>query len=280
MKLDQPDVYKMHIQFLRPCQASSVTLKLKPIKLGPLVSVFQVELMQRDKLCCLALVTSGNFDKAKGLTLRSDVTSQPRPVEKPDFEAVEAQKADKNWVAYTYTGDLVPITRRFQILSPRTGYPVKGIADNWYRLRDDFESFHPTFLALMADVLPSMADTLLNNHSVYDGTNNINRANDYIASHPASPPLAPLSNTIEDAMKGDIFSFTTTMDVEFRRKVPEGRDGLGWLFVRTMTDGVKDGRLYVENMLCDEGGEVVVASRQLILVLEAARKFQGNKASL
>jgi acyl-CoA thioesterase len=270
----------MHVQFLRPCQAESVTLKVKPIKLGPLVSVFQVDLMQRDKLCCLALITSGNFDQAKGLTMRSETALQPPPVGKPNLKAVEAHKVDKNWVAYTYKGDLVPITRRFHILSPRTGYPIKGIADNWYRLRDNLESFHPTFLALMADILPSMADTLLNNHSVYDGTNNINRANDYIASHPSSPPLAPLSNTIEDAMKGDIFSFTTTMDVEFRRKVPEDRNGLDWLFVRTATDGVKDGRLYVENMLCDEEGEVVVASRQLILVLEAARKFQGSKASL
>jgi hypothetical protein len=276
VKLNQPDVYKMHIQFLRPCNVTETSITVKPVKLGPLVSIFQVELSQKNKVRCLGIVTAGNFDKSKGPSIKSDVTVHPPPITKPDFEVVKANKPDENWVTFTYTGEVIPITRRLFILAPKNGYTIEGIADGWYRLNDNLESFHPTFLALMADIMSSMSDTLLHNGTLYDGNNNIRRANEYLATNPDSHP-ARLENTLAWAQSTTTFSYTATLDVEFRRKVPEGKDGLEWLFVRTTTDGCRDGRMYVENMLYDEEMECVCATRQLILVLESSRKFTKGK---
>lgn len=281
-KLNQPDVYKMHIQSLRPCQMTEITLTVKPIKLGPLLSTFQVELTQKDKLRCLALVTAGNFDNSTGPTMKTDWKLHPEPEPKPDFKAVEANRPDPNWTAFTYTGDVIPITGRFLILGPRVGFTTEGVADAWYKIADGKENFHATFIALMSDIMTSMSDTLLHNHGLYDGHNNLRRATRFAADNPGLIP-SRLENTLAWAMNSEVFNYTVTLDVEFRRKVTE-EEALRWVFVRTTTDKCVDGRMYVENMVYDEGMELVCATRQLILVLEAKRKFEGGggkaKASL
>lgn len=71
-----------------------------------------------------------------------------------------------------------------------------------------------------------------------------------------------------------IFNNTLTLDIEFKRRLHE--NGPRFIFIRCATKMLSGGRMDLEVTILNEDMELLCTSRQVILVLEAVRKFGGS----
>ncbi|RYC54740.1 hypothetical protein CHU98_g11469, partial [Xylaria longipes] len=143
----QPDVQKLHIEFLRGCVPAESSITVTPLKLGAMVSTLQLELQQKDKVKVMALATMTDLTKPAGPTLPpSDWFLQPPPSPLPDFEAIEAQRPDPNWLRFRLDDEVFPLTRHLLNMYPAVGFPYNGLVDGWIRITSDEDRIDAMFL--------------------------------------------------------------------------------------------------------------------------------------
>jgi hypothetical protein len=260
------------MEFLRPCERYESTITVTILKIGGVSSTLQLQLSQNGQLKVIALATSTNFDKSLGPSADTAWTLLPPPKPIPDFDRVAANKPEDNWLPAQLSGEVVPIVSRIKILNPRGGFPIDGICDAWNGWMGG-ERMDATYVALMTDMIPSMSDTLLRNDGVFDAHLSFEKIERWAEQNPGIPFEG--SNSIAQAMKASIWNSTVSLDIEFKRRLP--KEGLRWIFTRTAAKMLHDGRMDVDITICDEDMELVVVARQLILVLEAQRKFGRAK---
>ncbi|KAI1659964.1 thioesterase family protein [Daldinia decipiens] len=268
----QPDVFTIHFEFLRACERCENSISVDDLKVGAGTSTIQLHLSQNGQIKVIALATSINFEKSVGPTASTAWSLHPAPKPAPDFDAVLAHRPDGNWLPAHVAGDLLPLTRRQLVLNPRDGFPI-NIYDAWNTFLGQ-ERMDATYLALMSDCIPSMSDTLLQNCGPYDAQSNFRKLEQWAISNPGVP--AELTNTFEDAMEATIFNNTVTLDIEFKRRLPE--DGVKWTFTRAATRMLEGGRMDLDVTICDEKMELLCLARHVILVLDAKKKFRVGKA--
>ncbi|KAK8023698.1 hypothetical protein PG993_011764 [Apiospora rasikravindrae] len=268
--LNQPDVLNLHVEFLPRLRAPQQHHYRDPFE----DCTFQVELSQKGEIKAFALVTSTNFDRPLGPTVSTAWNLLPPPRPKPDFDRVLKHEPDPNWVPAIYSGEVIPFTGRILVLNPREGLPVDGICDAWNGFEGE-ERIDSTTLAFMTDLIPSMSDTLLRNGGIYDAHAFQAKARQWADENPGVP--APLKNSLADAMKAATLNQTAMLDVEFKRRLPPA--GLQFVFMRTTTKMLLDGRMDTDLTVHDENMEILCTSRQVILVLEAGRKFRKGRNS-
>lgn len=270
---NQPDILALHFDFLLACVPQAMTITVVDLKVGKGTSTIQQQLTQKDRLNVNAIATSTKFDQSVGATAKTDWAFHPPPRAAPNFERVLANKPDDNWLPWILTGEILPFTRRQLYLHPRGGFDTAGIFDGWSTFPD--EPLDATHLTLMTDCVPAMSDTLLNNKGMYDAHTHYQAIEAWSEKDPGVP--APLTNSLKDAVGASTFNITLTLDIEFKRRLPQG--GQEWMFTRAATKLMQDERLDLEVTLCDHDMEILCLAHQTILALNATRKSgPGKKA--
>ncbi|KAI0505279.1 thioesterase-like superfamily-domain-containing protein [Xylaria bambusicola] len=271
---NQPDVANLHIEFLRPCIRQDSTITITVLRTGAATSTIELQLAQEGQVRVIALATAINFDRVLGPTVPLPIARTLYPPAKPapDFDGVLAHKSDPNWIPLRVSGEIVPFTRRILVLNPRDGFQHDGICDAWNSV--DNERSDATYLAMMTDIIPSMSDTLLRNGGLYDAHAALRRSQEWAEKNPGVPAVIP--NTTAEAMKSSTLNSTITLDIEFTRRI-SGDARPRFIFTRTAANSLQDGRMNVDVTICNENMELLCTSHQLILVLEAERKFRGGR---
>lgn len=270
---NQPDILNLHLEFLRACERLESTVTVSVLKLGAASCTLQLQLSQKDKIKVVALATSTNFDKPLGPTVPTGWTLLPPPDPKPDFDRVLANKPDENWIPVRAGGEVIPLTERILGLDPRAGFRFEGICDVWNGFIGD-ERMDCTYIALMTDIIPSMTDTLMRNGGMYDAHRFWQGAREWAEANPGIP--AVFTNTLAElAKQASTFNTTVVLDMEFKKRLP--KEGLRFVLTRTAARSLQDGRLDLDITICDEDMGLVCKAHQLILVLEAQRKFRRGK---
>ncbi|KAK7746424.1 hypothetical protein SLS53_002383 [Cytospora paraplurivora] len=269
---NQPDILNLHLEFLRPCEQCDSTITIVPLKIGATISTLQLQLSRNGLTKVIALATSTNFEKPVGPTVPTAWTLLPPPKPVPKFDYVLAHQPEDNWVPARLDGEIIPMTRRILVLDPRGGFPVDGICDAWNGFIG--ERIDATYLALMTDIVPSMSDTLMRNGGLYDAHAFCQKSERWAREAPGVP--AVLTNSIAEAMQASTLNSTVVLDIEFKRRLP--KEGLRFIFTRTATKLLQGGRMDLDVTICNEDMDLVCTSHQLILVLEAQRKFRGGRA--
>ncbi|KJZ72153.1 hypothetical protein HIM_08418 [Hirsutella minnesotensis 3608] len=271
---NQPDILNLHIEFLYPCEHYESIISVKSVRIGAATSVLELRLDQKGKTRVIAFATSTNFDKVIGPSAETAWSLEHPPPPRPDFDRILASQPDEHWLAGRLAGEVIPLTSRLIGMSPRRGYTVAGICDAWNGFVGA-ERMDGTYLAMMADMIPSMSDTLQRS-GLYDAHAFLDKKKRWDQQHPGSHTI--LSNTVAEAMQSSTFNVTAVMDLRFKQRLPE--DGQRWIFTRTSAKMLKDGRMNVDITLCNENMELLCEAHQLILVLEAQRKFNRAKSTL
>jgi hypothetical protein len=270
---NQPDVLNIHFEFLRPCDRCDSVIAIEHVKVGAAASTLELRLSQKGVIRVIALATSTNFDRPLGPTVSHAWSLLPAPKPVPDFGRVEAHQPEQNWLPLRIAGELIPITSRMLTLYPRGGFVVDGIWDAWNRF-DGAERMDATYLTVMADLFPSMSDTLLRNEGVYDSHVLFQKTERGAEKNPGVPAL--LTNSLADAMRASIWNSTTALDIEFKRRPPN--EGLRWVFTRALTKMLHGGRMDIDVTICNEEMELLCVSHHVVLVLEAQKRFRRGKA--
>ncbi|KAK6857094.1 hypothetical protein PG995_007281 [Apiospora arundinis] len=275
----QPDVLKMHLEFVRSCECADGTVTITQLKLGRLTSHLQVQYVQLGKLRVHALVIVTDLAKPVGPSIPTTdgwfLHSYP-PNPTPDFDAVDARRPDPNWLPAIMDGESLPLSRFHLVLNPVGGFPYEGISDAWNRLLlpgDD--RMDAMYLAVMADIFPSLSDTGLHNGGLYDARANFRKIEKWAAEHPGEPAVLG-DHSLARLREAEVFNMTVTLDVEFKRRV-DPEKGLRWVFTRIATKRAQGGRMDLDISICDENMELLVTAQQLVLVVEAQRKFRGTE---
>lgn len=68
---------------------------------------------------------------------------------------------------------------------------------------------------------------------------------------------------------------TVLLNIDFKKPLPE--EGVEWLFVRANTKQIKNGRMDLEIVILDEGGDIVALSHHVALALDSARNVAERK---
>ncbi|PGH00368.1 hypothetical protein GX51_05867 [Blastomyces parvus] len=269
---DQPDVLSLHLEFLRACEQRSSVITIEPLRVGAAASVLQLQLSQGGRVRVFALATSTNFDKDLGPTAATAWSLRPPPPPTPDFNRVLAHQPDENWLPGVVAGEIIPLTRRKLGLNPRVGCTVDGICDAWHSFLGD-ERMDATYLALMADIIPSLSDTLLRNGGLYDNHTLLAQMEQWAEKHPGLPCM--MSNSIADALQATYHNVTLTMDIQYKQRLSE--KGQRWIFTRAAAKMLQGGRMDLEITMCNEDMKLLATAQQVILVLGAQNKFRGHK---
>lgn len=270
---NQPDILNLHIEFLRACERLESTITVSVLKLGAAACTLQLQLSQKGKIKAFALATSTNFDRHLGPTVPTGWTLLPPCGPIPDFDRILANKPEDNWIPVRVEGEVIPLTRRILALDPRAGFPTKGVIDNWDGFLGD-ERMDATYIALMTDMIPSMTDTLMRNGGMYDAHRFWENASKWAEANPGT--VAVFKNSLAElAEQAETFNTTVVLDMEFKKRLP--KEGLRFVFTRTAARTLQGGRLDLDVTICDEEMDLVCKSHQLVLVLEAQRKFRRGK---
>ncbi|KAH9902334.1 thioesterase family protein [Xylariomycetidae sp. FL2044] len=268
---NQPDVYTLHIEYLRPCNVQDSVINVTELKIGASACTLQLQLLQDDKLRAVALVTSTNFDIPAGPSAATEWRLRdPEPAPTPDFGKIEAYEPDDHWIPTRVVNEVLPFTGRLLILKARRGNPV-GVLDAWNRFVGG-ERVNPAYLTFMTDVFPSMADTLLRNGGPYDANGPNAAMEEWAEKNPGVP--FEQHGSLQDVMRATVFNNTVTLDVEFKRRIPD--EGLGWVFTRVATRMFEGGRMDLDITICNQEMDILCLARQAVLILDVKKKFQSK----
>jgi acyl-CoA thioesterase FadM len=68
---------------------------------------------------------------------------------------------------------------------------------------------------------------------------------------------------------------TVLLNIDFKKPLPE--EGVEWLFVRVDTKQIKNGRMDLEVVILDEGGDIVALSQHVALAVGSERNIAARK---
>ncbi|KAF2469068.1 thioesterase family protein [Lindgomyces ingoldianus] len=265
----QPDVQTLHIEFFRPCTPEPSAIKVTDLKIGKGSCFIQLDLSQNGEPRCTALATSTDFTVPFGPTAKANVPFLPALPPGPDLKKVEAYEPDENWLPSKTIGELLPFLKRMTFLYPVNGQPTPGIIDYWCAF-DRPERFDGAHLAMLCDMAPSTSDTLLRTEGVFDAHKIYRIKKETAEKTPGKPAI--LRNSLKEAAKARIWNTTLTMDLQFKRRLPEQE--MMWTFTRVITKMLDGGRMDLDFTICDEELVPICLARQIMLVIDARRRFK------
>ncbi|KAL7628308.1 hypothetical protein AAE478_002508 [Parahypoxylon ruwenzoriense] len=245
---NQPHTISLHVEFMRRTQEGPATLKIRDVKLGRQTSTIHIALSQDGREEVVGYVTHSNMDTESGLSLKTGWSLHPPPPPQPtDFAALGAAGEDANWVEQTDKPfpNFRKVSNRMRMFLPRGGQVLPGLVDEWLRLTSG-ENFTNESLGLVSDMFPSLIDGLW--------------ASELNGRH-GSPPA--------------FWYPTVLLNLDIKKTLPP--EGVEWLFVRVRAKSIRNGRMDLEIVILDDGGEVVALSHHVALVLGAERNMAARR---
>lgn len=148
-------------------------------------------------------------------------------------------------------------SNRVRFFFPKQGQQLRSLADQWITFRNG-EKFTNAALGYVCDMFPQIVES-------------------YSAEE--DPYAVKHKNTV-DPKTGEknwakFWYPTVLLNLDIKKPLPE--EGVQWLFVRTQAKLIRNGRLDLEVIIFDEGGEVVALSHHVVMVLSADRNTAQRK---
>ncbi|EHK96052.1 hypothetical protein M7I_8272 [Glarea lozoyensis 74030] len=141
---------------------------------------------------------------------------------------------------------------KLEFYYPRNGQVSNSCADEWVRLSTG-EKWTNASLGFLSDAWPMPVETNLREQASRDPNHDSNKA---IMWYP-----------------------TLLLNIDFKKALPE--EGVKWLFARTESKQIKNGRFDIEVVILDDTGDIVALSHHVALAVPAernvAKRVTGSK---
>ncbi|MCJ1307907.1 hypothetical protein MMC25_001555 [Agyrium rufum] len=269
--LHQPHQQNIHLSFVRRTSVAPFTIRITDTKLGSRTSNIHITLLQHDepsesnptpeeRIEVVGYIIHTNLHTETGISLDTQWTLSPPPAPFPtDFSLLKADQ-DANW---TFLPDPLPVSRsrralaRVQFGLPRHGQPQISIVDEWLRFRSG-ERFTDTSLGYVCDLFLQVVEMY---RAEKDGSVGVADGARGGEGPPGGKSAWPL-----------FWYPTLVLNIDVKKALPE--EGVEWLFVRVRAKQIRNGRLDLEVVVMDEGGELVALSHHAVLVMDMGRNTQ------
>lgn len=245
-KQNQPHTIALHLDFLRRTQVGPAHFTVKDTKLGRQASVMHVTLSQAGREEVLGVITNSNIHTETGVSFTTSWNLNPAPL--PASLTRLPKDQDENWCLQPEMpfASFRKATQKTEFYFPRNGQKERSRADEWIRLKNG-EKWTSTTLGYVSDMWPMPVEAFMSEENPYDVKNN-------------------------DAKKNKSKTMwypTLLLNLDVKKVLPE--EGVEWLFVRVEAKKIKNGRMDLEIIILDEGGDIVALSHHVALAVDASR---------
>ncbi|MCJ1365866.1 hypothetical protein MMC16_004991 [Acarospora aff. strigata] len=266
-KQNQPHTISLHLEFLRRTSAGSVQFTVEDTKLGRQTSTVHVTLKQRDRVEVVGYISNSNMHTETGLTLPTKWELHPPPptVNLPKLKA----DTDPNWALQTNM-PFAPFRKASQNVKfyfPRQDQLLKSIADEWLCFANG-ERFTNESLGYVSDMWPQVVEAYRAEKDPY----HVDKA------QPA--PTNQDQNQHQSKSKSKVVPArfwypTLLLNLDIKKFLPA--EGVEWLFVRVRAKQIRNGRMDLECIIFDEGGDLVALSHHVGMILGVERNMAERR---
>ncbi|KAL8941527.1 MAG: hypothetical protein Q9211_001791 [Gyalolechia sp. 1 TL-2023] len=264
----QTHTITLHLTFLRRTSVGAARFTIRDVKLGRRTSTVHVSLTQPEDARdaeprVVGYLTQSNLGTEEGISLRTEWALHPPPpaVASATMQAV-GEGEDDNWTLTTLPHpEFRKASQKTEMYVPRNGQLRPGMADQWMRLRHG-ERFTQESLGFVVDHFRQIVE-------ICPGTD--------------PPPPPPSSQSPSQSALGGRekeskpnWYPTILLNLDVKKALPE--EGVEWLFVRVRAKKIENGRMDLEVVVLDEGGDLVAVSNHVCLILSGDRNMvrSGN----
>lgn len=213
----------------------------------------------------MGYVTLANFSLEKGVTLATkwELLPPPKPVDLKKLASSKGQ-GDSTWTPVSprmkerLRSGFTRAAHQLEMYFPREP-GRKGSEDVWMRLASG-EGFTNVSLAFAVDAMPYVVEA-------------------WKPREDETEEVGPEDSVLD--RDENYWYPTLALNLDIKKALPE--QGTEWLFLRTMTRSVRNGRLDLQATVLDADGSLVAIASQVNLVLSSARntaKRSGSKEKL
>jgi hypothetical protein len=224
---------------------------VKDTKLGRQASVVHVTLSQSGREEVVGYITNSNIATETGVTFSTSWT--PTPATLPVSLSQLPHDKDKNWCLQPEMpfAEFRKATKKVEFYFPRDGQKNRSVADEWIRLSTG-EKWTNATLGFVADMWPMPVEAHISEDNPYDvKTNGSKKKKTRTMWYP-----------------------TLLLNLDVKKVLPE--EGVEWLFVRVEAKKIKNGRMDLEIVVLDEGGEIVCLSHHVALAVDSSRNLSAR----
>lgn len=263
----QPNTITLHIDFLRRTQTGPAIFKVQDTKLGRQTSVIHVTLSQpkssnakppfadadlREEV--VGYITNSSIAAETGVTFDTGFELSPPPP--PVNLSLLRQDKDQNWARQGAMpfASFRKASQKVQFHFPRRGQLMRSIGDEWLCFSNG-EKFTNESLGYLADVFPMPVEQFREDKNPYDVS----------SSGAQSAVVKPARYWYP----------TLVLNLDIKKALPA--EGVEWLFVRVRAKQIKNGRMDLEIVIIDEGGDIVALSNHVCLVLGSERNTAARR---
>lgn len=255
-KQNQPHSITLHLEFMRRTEAGPAKVTVKEAKLGRQTSTVHVSLSQGDREEVVGYITQSNIDKEDGPSFETGWRLPDAPAKPLDLEALRNGGSDPVWAEQP---EMPFIEFRRAAHKTRFFFPKKRTAinttDQWICFRNG-EKLTQESLGYVCDMFPQMVESV--------------RAKD--------DPYTPRENPAEKPAQKFEAKFwypTVLLNLDVKKALP--KEGVDWLFCRVQSKMIKEGRLDLEVLIFDEGGDLIALSHHVVLIVDVSRNLAARK---
>jgi hypothetical protein len=199
-------------------------------------------------------ITNSNIAAEKGVTFDTGYELSP-PAPLVDLSLLRQDK-DENWARQGAMpfASFRKASRKVQFHLPRRGQAFRSIGDEWLCFSNG-ERFTNESLGYVADTFPMPVEQFREDKNLYDVS-------------PSGAQLAVVKPT-------RYWYPTLVLNLDIKKALPE--EGVEWLFCRVRAKQIKKGRMDLEIIIMDKGGEIVALSNHVCLVLGSERNTAARR---
>ncbi|PMD39752.1 hypothetical protein L207DRAFT_489623 [Hyaloscypha variabilis F] len=248
---NQPHTIALHLDFLKRTEAGPAKFTVKDTKLGRQTSIIHITLSQGDREEVVGYLTNSNIATESGVTLTPTKYTLNPPPPRVDFSLIKQDK-DENWAPIPKMpfSSFRRATLKTDFFFPRQGQRKRSAADEWIRLANG-EKWTNVSIGYVSDMWPMPVEAFLHDENPYD------------------------VSTIESGkgkLKPARFWYPTLLlNLDVKKALPD--EGVEWLFARVEAKQIKNGRMDLEVVIMDEGGELVALSHHVAFAVGAERNI-------
>jgi hypothetical protein len=257
-KQNQPHTFAVHQEFPRRTEVGTAIFKVKDVKLGRQTSTIHISLIQHGREEVVAYLNHMNLSTEQGVSFHTGWSLNP-PVYPVQLSKLKSG-GDPNWIEQRAMpfSSFRKASNRVRFFFPRSGQQIRSLADQWITWRNGIERFTNASLGYVCDMFPQIVESYSADEDPYSVKN--------------SDSVDPKTGEKNFAK---FWYPTVVLNLDVKKLLP--KEGVEWLFVRTQAKQIRNGRIDLEVIIMDEGGEVVALSHHITLVLSAERNMAARK---
>lgn len=272
---NQPHTITLYLTFLRRTSIGPATITVQHSKLGRRTSTVHVALFSGppdSPPCVVGYLTQSNLHTESGISLPIPNTVSPSPFPLLSTAALRAN-TDPNWVLLHPKpfASFRKSSQHAKIYLPRRSV-AQALVDEWMCFEKEGERFTNESLGYVVDSFPQIVERY--------SPEELERA----MGHEAAPKSSPSSTTGPNSAPGNqldrskwarFWYPTILLNLEIKKALPP--EGAEWLFVRVRSKVIKNGRMDLDIVVMDKGGDIVALSQHVALVLGAERNMNRTE---